>query len=110
MNASHRESTRKTSIHGVLVLRLAVAALVIAAVLGFTVFFRERSKVGEVITERALQGARHFNAKITYLLDVPGIPDHEGLQLWLSFAPGSHVTASGLGSSVSVLRSDRVHL
>jgi HD-GYP domain-containing protein (c-di-GMP phosphodiesterase class II) len=80
MNSSRKESTRKTSIHGVLVLRLAVAALVIAIVLGLTVFFRERGKVGEAITERALQGARHFNAKITYLLDVPGLPDHEGLQ------------------------------
>jgi HD-GYP domain-containing protein (c-di-GMP phosphodiesterase class II) len=71
---------RKTSIHGVLVLRLAVAALVIAAVLGLTVFFRERIKLGEAINERALQGARHFNARIAYLLDVPGLPDREGLQ------------------------------
>lgn len=110
MGDSQGQSKPKRSIHTILAVRLAVAALVITTVLGLTVFFRERNKVGEAIAERPLQGARHFNAKITYLLDVPGPPDHEGLQLWLSFAPGSHVTASGLGSSVSVLRSDRVHL
>ena len=80
MQSSHAQSMRKTSIHGVLVLRLAVAALVIATLIGLMVFYRERNKLGETITERAFQGARHFNARIAYLLDVPGLPDREGLQ------------------------------
>jgi succinate dehydrogenase hydrophobic anchor subunit len=71
---------RKTSIHRVLILRLAVVALVIAAVLGLAVFFTTRGKLGEAITERALVDARHFNARIMYLLDVPGLPDQKGLQ------------------------------
>ena len=107
MNDSHRQRPRKTSIHTVLVLRLAVAALVIATVLGLTVFLTERGKVGEAVTERALQGTRHFNARITYLLDVPGLPDREGLQRELEvLASGQLKQRSGYFVSVTLYDRD----
>jgi len=91
----------------VLLLRLAVTALVIATVLGLAVFFTERDKVGEGVTERALQGARHFNARIAYLLDVPGLPDREGLQRELeTLASGRLKLRSGYFVSATLYHTD----
>jgi signal transduction histidine kinase len=48
--------------------------------LGIAVLLVERGKVGEVVLDRALQGAVHFNTQAGYLLDKPGLPDHQGIQ------------------------------
>lgn len=73
-------STSKASIHRILTIRLAIAGLVFSAVLGLIVILVERGKVGEVVIDRALQAAVHFNAEAGSLLDEPGLSDHEGIQ------------------------------
>jgi signal transduction histidine kinase len=67
-------------IHRILATRLATAGIIISLVLGVAVFLVERGKIGEVVLDRALQGAVHFNGQAGYLLDQPGLPDHEGIQ------------------------------
>jgi HD-GYP domain-containing protein (c-di-GMP phosphodiesterase class II) len=63
-----------------LVTRLAITGLVISVVLGLVAIIIEHGKVGEVVLDRALQGAVHFNTQAGYLLDKPGLPDHKGIQ------------------------------
>ncbi len=73
-------SSSKASIHRILAIRLAIAGCIISVVLGFIVILIERNKVGEVVLDRALQAAAHFNAEAGSLLDEPGLPDHDGIQ------------------------------
>jgi len=47
-------------------------------VLGIIVYVIEQGKLGEVVLDRALQATVHFNAQAGYLLDTPGLPDHQG--------------------------------
>ena len=70
----------KTSLQKQLLLRLALASVVIAAILAVVVFFNERSKVGQIVSNRANQIAARFNDQIIELLDKPGLPDQEALQ------------------------------
>ena len=60
--------------------RLAIVGFIISIVLGLIVILIERNKVGEVVLDRALQATVHFNAQASYLLDKPGLPDHQGIQ------------------------------
>ena len=55
----------------------------ISIVIGLTVLFVERGKVGEVVLDRALQAAIHFNVQTSYLLDQLGLPDHNKIQIEL---------------------------
>jgi HD-GYP domain-containing protein (c-di-GMP phosphodiesterase class II) len=73
-------SSSKVSIHRILTTRLAIVGLIISLVLGVSVLLIERSKVGEVVLDRALQAAAHFNAEAGSYLDKPGLPDHQGIQ------------------------------
>jgi putative nucleotidyltransferase with HDIG domain len=70
----------KASLQKQLLLRLALAAVVIAAVLAVAVFFNERSKVGHIVSSRANQIAARFNDQIIELLDTPGLSDRKALQ------------------------------
>ncbi len=67
-------------IHRKLAIRLAIVGFIISIVLGLIVILVERGKVGEVVLDRALQAAAHFNAEAGSLLDEPGLPDHKGIQ------------------------------
>ncbi len=60
--------------------RLAITGFIISVVLGLIAILIERGKVGEVVLDRALQAAVHFNAQAGYLLDKPGLPDRQGIQ------------------------------
>jgi signal transduction histidine kinase len=60
--------------------RLAITGLIISVVLGLIAIIIERGKVGEVVLDRALQAAVHFNVQAGYLLDKPGLPDRKGIQ------------------------------
>jgi signal transduction histidine kinase len=73
-------SFSNASIHRILAIRLAISGLVFSAVLGLIVILVERGKVGEVVLDRALQAAIHFNVEAGSLLDKPGLPDHEEIQ------------------------------
>ncbi|MFV1975369.1 MAG: sensor histidine kinase [Candidatus Scalindua sp.] len=68
------------SVHRILAARLATVGIIISLVLGVTVLLVERSKIGEIVLDSALQGAVLFNAQAGYLLDQPGLPDHEEIQ------------------------------
>ncbi len=72
--------TTNTSFQKQLLLRLALASAVIAAILAVVVFFNERSKVGNIVSNRANQIAMRFNDQIIELLDTPGLADREALQ------------------------------
>ena len=61
-------------------LRLAIVGFIISSLLGLIVILVERGKVGEVVLDRTLQAAAHFNAEAGSLLDKPGLPDHQGIQ------------------------------
>jgi signal transduction histidine kinase len=74
------KSLNNRSLHKILATRLAVTGFIISAVLGLIVILVERGKVGEVVLDRALQATVHFNAQAGYLLDQPGLPDHQGIQ------------------------------
>ena len=73
-------SSSKASIHRILAIRLAITGCIISVVLGFIVILIERNKVGEVVLDRALQAAAHFNAEAGSFLDKPGLPDHDEIQ------------------------------
>ena len=73
-------SSSQASIHRILATRLAIVGLIISLVLGVLVLLIERSKVGEVVLDRALHATVHFNAQAGYLLDEPGLPDRKGIQ------------------------------
>ncbi len=60
-------SSSKASIHRILATRLAIVGLIISLVLGVSVLLIERSKVGEVVLDRALQATVHFNTQDGYL-------------------------------------------
>ena len=96
-----KKSFRKTSIHRKLVTRLAITGLIISVVLGLVAIIIERGKVGEVVLDRALQGAVRFNIQAGYLLDKPGLPDHKGIQRELK-AFGSHSLKQRIGHFVFV--------
>lgn len=70
----------KTSLQRQLLLRLALASVVIAAILAVAVFFNERSKVGHIVSSRANQIATRFNEQIIELLDTPGLANRKALQ------------------------------
>jgi signal transduction histidine kinase len=67
-------------IHRKLATRLAIVGFIISIVLGLIVILVERGKVGEVVLDRALQAAVHFNAEAGSYLDKPGLPDHDEIQ------------------------------
>ena len=89
------------SIHRKLATRLAITGIIISLVLGIAVLLVERGKVGEVVLDRAFQGAAHFNAQASYLLDKPGLPDHQGIQRELN-AFASRSLKLRIGHSVFV--------
>ena len=75
-----KKSSSKTSIHRILAWRLIITGFIISVVLGLIAIIIERGKVGEVVLDRALQAAVHFNVQAGYLLDKPGLPDRKGIQ------------------------------
>lgn len=69
-----------TFVHKTLVIRLIVTALLIAFVLGLTVFLREQNRISDRVISIALQRAKLFNARFQHLFDIPRLSDHESLQ------------------------------
>lgn len=76
----HRYGVTKKAIQRRLLTRLALAGTAIAVILGTAVFFNERSKLGQIVIDRASRLATRFNEQIVGLLDAPGPPDREALQ------------------------------
>ncbi len=68
------------ALHRKLAMRLAMVGFIISIVFGLIVLLIESKKVGEVVLDRALQAAIHFNAEAGALLDKPGLPDHDQIQ------------------------------
>ena len=77
-----RKSKRslKSFVQRVLVVRLAVAGLIIAFVIGLAVFLLERNELGERVIAIAIERAKLFNARNVGLFDVPGLANHYEIQ------------------------------
>ncbi len=101
MKNKQKISSKKSSIHWILARRLALTAFIISVVLGVAVFISERDNVAEIVRYRALQGAMRFNARASYLLDIPGLPDRKGIQRELEEF-GKHSLKQGIGKFVFV--------
>ncbi|MDR4505771.1 MAG: hypothetical protein MRK01_13450 [Candidatus Scalindua sp.] len=84
LSSKQKQSVRKASIHRVLAIRLAITAAIISLLLSVIVILTERGKVGEVVLDRALQGAAHFSIQAGYLLDKPGLPEDADSLIYVS--------------------------
>jgi len=102
MDIKKDKSSGAGSIHRILAVRLLITGSIVSIVLGLAVILIERNKVGEVVLDRALQSAIHFNVQVDYLLDIPGLPDREGIQHELeSFISQNKKTSKSYHSTMS---------
>jgi hypothetical protein len=92
---------RKKSIHRMLIIRLAVATVVIAALVAVAVIFAVRRDINELVIERALTAAAQFKGYIVDQLDIPGLGEHAKIQRALDRS-GSSRLRLGLGEFVFV--------
>jgi hypothetical protein len=66
----------KKSIHRMLIVRLAVAATIIAALIALAAVFAALNEIDETAVERAFTAAAQFKGYIVDQLDAPGLGDH----------------------------------
>ena len=78
--SKRQKHSLKTFVHKTLIVRLVLSGVVISLVLGLAVLFSERDKISESVIALALQRTRLFNESVSYMFDVPGLPDHEKIQ------------------------------
>ena len=92
------------SIRRSLARRIALAAVVVGAIFGGLAYFTERSRVADVVGDRALVAAARFNLQAQGALDAPGEPQAAEFQrqLDLFLLPGTvaHRTGSYILASV----------
>jgi HD-GYP domain-containing protein (c-di-GMP phosphodiesterase class II) len=104
---TQQKHSLKTFVHRTLVIRIIVTALLIAFVLGLTVFLRERNRISERVISIALQRTKLFNAQYSHLFDTPGLPDHETIQREMeNFRSGREKLDIGTGIFVRLYNSD----
>ncbi len=70
----------KSFVQRVLVVRLVVAGLIIALVIGLAIFLLERNELGERVIALAIERAKLFNARNIGLFDVPRLVNHAEIQ------------------------------
>ena len=92
------------SIQRSLARRITLAAVIVGTIFGGLAYFTERSRVAEVVGDRALVAARRFNMQAQSALDAPGEPQAAEVQrqLDLFLLPGTvaHRTGSYVLASV----------
>jgi HD-GYP domain-containing protein (c-di-GMP phosphodiesterase class II) len=79
----------KKSIHRMLIVRLAVAASIIAALIALAAVFAALNEIDETAVERAFTAAAQFKGYIIDQLDAPGLGDHTKIRQALARATSS---------------------
>jgi len=95
--------TRDRSIHRMLFLRVALATVVVSALAGAVVIYREHGRTSQLATERAVQGVGFMRLALQQQLDA-GLVDHRSVQSFLDRLQKSPAgAASGRFVAVAIL-------
>ena len=80
MKPKQKKTLNLMAFHRKLILRLAIFGFIIALLAGFTVWMKERHRVGDAIVVRALIGASAFNIYIANLIEATAWPNKQAVQ------------------------------